>query len=261
MKSVRFGLLLLCLFYCSTTLASSSSDSERTLSDPSSPVRQSSPVTSPTTLSSAPSLSRFVRLDDLVQRPSRPSATPAATVPRIYFPKKTPKKQDPNSLSARLESSRAYWRQMQLAKAPLPRPGPSDKEAARQRAINVYLGKKHRRLAAGAPVRTGVPVNRFPLTSGGHPIFGPQPYRPRNSSGQFQAKSKGARRGDDADRDWTPARERAQAKKNKAKAEQKAKNNAMREGKEKATYKEKGKGKAESEAEPRPKMRKLINLG
>ncbi|PWN21728.1 hypothetical protein BCV69DRAFT_306841 [Microstroma glucosiphilum] len=275
MKTHKFFIPILCLLCCSTTLASSSSDSERTLSNPGSPVRHSSPRTSPTIAISAPSLTHFVRFDDIVQRPGQ-STRPTRPTPTAHLVKKT-REPNPNSLSAQLERSRAYFRKEREEKSSAARWTPLHKEAQRSQAVNVYVNNKP---ARAKPTGAGVPAGGsaspvrpltlyFPVTSQGdpllaghpiseeHPIFGPQSYKFKKRR-KTQIKGSGAGRGGDSDGDWTPASDRALAKQ-KAEAKQKAKEKAM--AKATTAYKDKGKGKAVAELEPRPKMRKLIDLG
>ncbi|PWN21729.1 hypothetical protein BCV69DRAFT_311457 [Microstroma glucosiphilum] len=254
MKTHHFSPLLLIFLFCSKTLASSSSDSERTVSNPGLPVRPSSPLTSPTTPTSGPSLTRFVRFDDIVQRPAQAAQTAHPTQPAqptrptqvlqsaqlvrparpsFFFAKKRP---DPNSLSAQLERSRAYYRKEEQEKSAKAPPVVLSKEARRQEAMKLYLRKKKSRAkAAGTCAVTPIrPTSHFPLTSEGHPIFGPQPYKPRKGS---KAKSQGSNGGGRSDGEWTPAGDGTMVN-------QKNQSKTMGEGKESAAYKIKGKGKA-----------------
>ncbi|PWN21727.1 hypothetical protein BCV69DRAFT_153188 [Microstroma glucosiphilum] len=267
--------LLLCLTYCSKTLASSSSDSERTISNPSSPIRRPVPMTAhgtgPGPFSHA--LNRFVRLEDLKHRPARSNRANADP----YYAKKA-LRTDLNSLSAQLQRSRAYL----AKKPPVQQSIPLDKEARRKEAVDLYLRKKRLRekkkaskdaADTGGDARAGhkatVPqkADSPPLSAfEGHPILGPHLYY-RRKGHKGQQKDSG-----DSDGDWTPTRQAKQKfnakekkkQKSKTKEESESKGEAIGEGKggdRKATYKEKGKGKAIDTPEARPKMRKLINLG
>lgn len=261
--------LLLSLLYCSNTLALSSSntDSERTLSIPSSPIRHLTPQYLQDTATSSPDPTSFVRFNKIGERPAHRSGTTS----RVRSAQKTLQK-DLNSLSAQLERSAPYLGKTLRAhgKSAVNKSPSPDKEALRQNAVNVYLRKKHlRKQFAEARTAAGLPTSprksAFPPLSAfkGHPILGPQAYRARkNRKGESRSAA-------DSDRDWMPGAKQKGKPKGKGKAkpksesesESESKGESESEGKVKATYKEKRKAKAVSGGERRPKMRKLLHLG
>lgn len=128
------------------------------------------------------------------------------------------------------------------------------KEAARRRAVDVYLRKKKLRgmsAEARAAHSHGAAVSRKPASPplsafDGHPIMGPSQHPRREAKQKFQTKDK-------------------QRQKSKVELERESKGHVVGEGpprgESEATSKEKGEGKALGGAEPPPKMRKLIHLG